>query len=70
MKDLLEAIKIFLKYGNPDRPFNCTHDTLVVWGIPPCTVSKADIKRLDQLGFFVSDDDGEECFKSFKYGSC
>ena len=33
-----------------------------------CGVSKEDIKRLDELGFFISDDD--DTFDSFRFGSC
>jgi hypothetical protein len=67
MSDLIEALQIFAKYGNPDRPTNCSHDELFV-DISPKLVSKKDKKRLDELSFFTDkDDDG---FKSFRFGSC
>ena len=67
MKDLIEALQIFLKYGNPAYPTNCSHDELYV-NINPDKVSKEDRMRLDELGFFVSEElDG---FSSFKFGSC
>lgn len=68
MKDLIEALTIFLKYGNPYSPTNCEHDELYV-DIDPKLVSKADLKRLDKLGFFPSSE-YEEGFSSFRFGSC
>lgn len=65
MKKLIEALQIFLKYGNPSRPTVCAHDTLFVL-IDPELVSDEDIKRLDELGFFPNDVGG---FSSFRYGS-
>lgn len=67
MSDLIEALQIFLKYGNPKYPTHCAHDELVICGINPSDVSEEDKERLDDLGFFV--DDLDECFKSFRYGS-
>jgi len=66
MKDLVEALQIFLKYGNSDRPTHCEHDTLTVF-VDPSAVSEADIGELDELGFFA--DKQESCFMSYKYGS-
>lgn len=67
MKDLIEALTIFLKYGDPKYPTHCEHDELYV-DINPDKVSKEDKKRLDELGFFVNE--GLEGFSSFKFGSC
>lgn len=67
MEDLIKALQIFLKYGNPKWPTHCEHDELTICGIDPDKVSKEDKKLLDELGFFVSEAD--ECFKSFKFGS-
>jgi hypothetical protein len=67
MKQLIEALNIFLKYGNPKWPTHCEHDIMYVC-IEPEKVSAEDIKKLDELGFFVDDDD-EECFASFRFGS-
>lgn len=69
MKDLIEALTILLKYGNPRNPTHCEHDVLTVCGIDPEKVEAADKKRLDKLGFFVSDADGDPCFQSFRFGS-
>lgn len=67
MEDLIKALQIFLKYGNPKYPTNCSHDELYV-DIAPEKVSKEDLKTLDELGFFPSED---ECgFSSYKFGSC
>ena len=69
MKDLIEALTILLKYGNPEYPFNCNHDELLITSaIKPDSVSTADKIRLSILGFDVSED-GDN-FYSFKYGSC
>lgn len=67
MEDLIKALQIFLKYGNPNYPTNCSHDELYV-NIDPEKVSEEDLKTLDKLGFFPSED--EYGFSSFKFGSC
>lgn len=67
MKDLIEALQIFLKYGNSKWPTNCTHDQLAIMDISPADVSEEDVRRLDELGFFVDEDEG--CFISFRFGS-
>lgn len=67
MKDLIEALTIFLKYGDPKYPTNCSHDELYV-DIEPDKVSEEDKKRLDELGFFPNDDN--DGFISFRFGSC
>ena len=67
MSKLIEALQIFLKYGDPDYPTHCSHDELTICGINPDDVSEEDKARLDKLGFFV--DDSEDCFKSFRFGS-
>ena len=68
MEDIIKALQILFKYGNPHNPFHCEHDTLYVWGIDPSEVSDADKKELDRLGFF-EDEDGEG-FISYRFGSC
>ncbi len=67
MKDLIEALKIFLKYGDPYAPTHCEHDVLTVC-IDPADVSEADRNRLDELGFFPASED-DACFCSFRFGS-
>jgi len=79
MKDLIEALKILLKYGNPKYPTHCSHDELNIVGINPIKITKEDVKKLDELGFYVQiegvyyeDDDfeaEESKIYSFKYGS-
>lgn len=66
MKDLIEALNIFLKYGNPRNPTHCEHDVLTIC-IEPNAVSAEDKRRLDELGFFVGH--YEDCFQSFRFGS-
>lgn len=65
MEKLIQALQIFLKYGNPDYPTHCEHDELFVC-INPELVSAEDLVSLDLLGFRPNDVDG---FSSFKYGS-
>jgi hypothetical protein len=71
MNDLIEALQILSKYGNPDRPTHCEHDALHINPeISPILVSDEDINKLEELGFFVSVENGEELFMSFRFGSC
>jgi hypothetical protein len=67
MEKLIEALQIFLKYGNPNYPTHCEHDELTVV-INPELVSEEDLLKLDELGFFPDED--SEYFKSYRYGSC
>lgn len=67
MEQLIEALQIFLKYGNPSYPTHCEHDCLWICGIQPSQVSKEDKAKLKKLGFFV--DESDDSFKSFRYGS-
>lgn len=69
MEKLIEALQIFLKYGNPTCPTHCEHDTLMICGIDPDDVSDEDKAVLDELGFFVSREFGDDAFISFRYGS-
>jgi len=68
MEDLIKALQIFLKYGNPSHPTNCAHDELTICGIDPKMVSEEEKKTLDELGFFVNKE--YECFQSFRFGAC
>lgn len=67
MDKLIQALNIFLKYGNPDYPTHCEHDLLLIL-IDPKIVSDDDKEKLNDLGFFVGLE-YDECFSSFKYGS-
>lgn len=69
MKDLLEAIQIFLKYEDVKFPFTCEHDILRVWGYDVDDMDSNDVKRLEELGF-TWDGEDFDCFYSYKYGSC
>ena len=66
---LIRALQIFRKYGNPSYPTHCEHDILTICGISPEDVSVEDEKELDELGFFVSEEYGELCFQSHRFGS-
>lgn len=69
MKDLIKALTILAKYmdDNVRNPTYCEHDELMVMVMPE-DVSQEDVEQLDKLGFFPSEED--ECFKSFRFGSC
>jgi uncharacterized protein (DUF1919 family) len=69
MKDLIEALTILAKYMDLEEkwPTHCEHDVLYVCNINEEDVSEEDMKRLDELGFFPSDDGG---FMSYRFGSC
>lgn len=69
MEDLIKALQLLLKYGNPPYPTHCEHDILIICGINPADVSEEDKAELDKLGFFVSTEYGDECFASYRYGS-
>ena len=72
MDDLIEALQIMKKYGNPSYTTICTHDEMyVTHEINPDNVSEEDINRLEDLGFHVTDEFGSDCkqFKSYKFGS-
>ena len=65
MDDLINALQIFRKYGNPTYPTNCSHDELYV-NIDPDDVTDEDKKKLDKLTFFPN----KNGFISFYFGSC
>lgn len=65
MEQLIRALQIFLKYGNPDYPTHCEHDEMLICGIDPDKVSDEDKATLKELGFFIS----EDSFKSYRFGS-
>lgn len=67
MEDLIKALTMFLKYGNPAYPTHCEHDELWIMDIDPADVSVEDIAELDRLGFHV--DEYDDSFKSYKFGS-
>ena len=67
LKDLIRALQIFLKYGNPMYPTHCEHDVLCITDFDPDIITAEDKAELDELGFFVSDE--YECFISFRFGS-
>lgn len=68
MNELIEALQILMKYGNPEYPTICTHDQLYITDeIKPRKVSKEDKARLKELGFEVDRELGQ--FYSFRFGS-
>lgn len=69
MEDLIKALQILLKYGNPKYPTECNHDILTIVDINPIDVSIQDKLELEKLDFFVTAEDGELIFQSFRFGS-
>lgn len=65
MKDLIEALTILLKYGDPYSPTHCEHDEMWIM-IDPDIVSEEDKIRLEELGVTDAEDG---TFRSFRYGS-
>lgn len=65
MENLIRALQIFLKYGNPEWPTHCEHDVLTVM-VNSSLVSAEDLIALKDLGF-SPDDNGT--FQSYRYGS-
>lgn len=67
MDDLIKALTIFRKYGNPEWPTHCEHDVLYICGIAYDDVSDEDKVVLKGLGFIKNNEDAG--FMSFKFGS-
>ena len=66
MEDLIETLKIFLKYKNERWPTNCSHDLLAIMGVGN-EVCEEDKTRLDELGFIWFEEDGY--WGSYRFGS-
>ena len=67
MKDLIEALTIFLKYKNDDYPTHCYNEIFNV-DIDASLVSLDDVRRLEELSFYIDEDDNT--FSSARFGSC
>ena len=69
MDDLIKALQIFRTKFNTKWPTHCKHDVLTICGNYNKEMFTADeIAELDKLGFFWNE--SEDCFQSFRYGSC
>jgi len=66
MSDLIKALQIFLKYGDPEFPTHCEHDVLLV-NIDHRKISEEDKKELYFLHFYYSKE--YDCFISYRFGS-
>jgi hypothetical protein len=67
MKDLIEALQIFLKYRNDEFPTHCEHDVMMIMDVEKYEVTEEDAKRLDELGFCWVDE--YDCWGSYRFGS-
>lgn len=68
MKDLIEALTIFMKYKNIYAPTHCNHDVLMIAEISKEEVSEADQVLLGDLGFHWSENEGG-AWISYRFGS-
>lgn len=68
MKDLIKALEIFNSY-NPNATTHCEHDTFSICGVEPSEVSEDDKEVLEELGFIISNEWGDDMFISFRWGS-
>lgn len=66
MKDLIEALTIFLKYQDDRNPTHCEHDVMMV-AVPRDGVSAEDVERLSVLSFNWSSH--YDCWISYRFGS-
>lgn len=67
LSDLIEALQIFLKYGDVEWPTHCEHDELWITNVDASALTPEDALRLAELGFDYDEDD--ECYKSYAFGS-
>jgi hypothetical protein len=69
MKDLIEALEIFVKYSDQQWPTVCEHDVLYIVNDNDAHtyIEHADRERLRALGFFWDTD--VRCWASFRFGS-
>jgi hypothetical protein len=68
LTDLIEALQIMNKYGDSEYPIQCEHDVMYICGIEVEDISKEDLKELEQLGFFESQENPGQLI-STKFGS-
>ena len=66
MEDLIKALQILIKYGNPKWPTWCDHDCLHICDIDDAAVTEEDKVELSNLGFKVDEEKGG--FYSFRFG--
>jgi hypothetical protein len=67
MKDLIEALNIFLKYRDEKWPTCCVHDNLLITGVTFEEVSDEDKAKLEEMNFSWSEEYG--CWASYRFGS-
>ncbi len=72
MDKLIEALQIFMKYGNPAFPTHCEHDILYVYpGVTADEMDEEDVKQLEELHFTPDYEFGDEGgWSSSFFGSC
>ncbi len=68
MDDLIRALTILRKYGNPNYPTHCERGELHILDISPADVTEEDKLELKMLGFKVEDGWGDAYFVSEKFG--
>ena len=70
MEDLIKALQILLKYGNPKYPTVCEHDILYIVDIDASMISQTDKEELEQLDFLIDENGlGNGEIYSYRFGS-
>ena len=67
LSELIEALQIFLKYGDAEWPTHCEHDEMWITNVDAEAITDEDRTRLEELGFDYDEDD--ESYKSYSFGS-
>lgn len=71
MKDLIEALTIFMSHGDVSYPTHCEHDIMYIYPKGPHDFTEAELVRLEELGFIPDAEFGDEgAFSSYRFGSC
>lgn len=66
LKNLVKALEILLKYGNPDIALTSCQEAAVINEINPADVSGADLTILDELGIYILSQDVLESLYIFE----
>lgn len=67
LSELIEALQIFLKYGDAEFPTHCEHDQMRMCNVATHLITSEDARRLEKLGFEYDENEGN--FRSYAFGS-
>lgn len=69
MSDLIKALQIFLKYGDPMYPSSGEHDVFLLPSYRDRDfIGAEDREALNKLSFYFIEEYG--CWGSYRFGSC